>query len=70
MVILHIFSIETAYEPSLMHIINQTIIKLDIIEITDYSFFTMEHFCLDLENLNVLCLRAGDSSHLISPHSL
>jgi hypothetical protein len=28
--VLHLFSIETAYEPSLTHIINQTIIKVDI----------------------------------------
>jgi hypothetical protein len=28
--VLHLFSIETAYEPSLTHIINQTTIKVDI----------------------------------------
>jgi hypothetical protein len=28
--VLHLYSIETAYEPSLTHIINQTIIKLNI----------------------------------------
>jgi hypothetical protein len=52
MAILHVFSIETAYEPCLTHIINQTIIiiNLDIRIlyvwclwlITDYSFFTEE----------------------------
>jgi hypothetical protein len=58
-----------------MHIINQTIIMVDIrihygvVEITDYSFFTIEQFCLDFENLNILCLRAGDLSRLIRPHS-
>jgi hypothetical protein len=30
MAILHLFSIETAYEPCLTHIINQTLINLDI----------------------------------------
>jgi hypothetical protein len=70
------FSIKTAYEPCLTHIINQTIINLDlrieygVFEIIDYSFFTVEPIFLDFENLNILYLRAGDLSRLICPHSL
>jgi hypothetical protein len=40
-----------------------------LVEITDYSFSTIKQFCLDFENLNVLCLRSGDLSCLIRPHS-
>jgi hypothetical protein len=45
-------------------------ILYSVVEITDYSFFTIEQFCLDFENLNVVCLRPGDLSHVIRPHSL
>jgi hypothetical protein len=41
-----------------------------VVEITDYSFFTTEPILGDFENLNILCLRAGDLSRLIRPHSL
>jgi hypothetical protein len=34
-----------------------------------YSFFTIEPISLDFENLNILCLRAGDLTRLIRPHS-
>jgi hypothetical protein len=41
-----------------------------VVEITDYSFFTTEQIFGDFDNLNILCLRAGDLSRLIRPHSL
>jgi hypothetical protein len=70
MTILQLFSIKNAYEPCLTHIITQTIINLDVriqygvVEITDCSFFTIEIFFADFENLNILCLRAGNLSRL------
>jgi hypothetical protein len=75
MVILHLFSIETVYDPISTHIINQAIINLDIriwyvvVEITDYSFFTTEEIFLDFENLDTQCLRARDLTCLVRPHS-
>jgi hypothetical protein len=36
---------------------------------TDYSFFITEPIFGDFENLDNLCLIAGDLSRLIRPHS-
>jgi hypothetical protein len=71
MAILHLFYIETAYESCLTHIINQTIFNLDdsVVVITDYSFFTIEQNLLDFENLNSPCLKAGDLTLVVRPHS-
>jgi hypothetical protein len=60
--ILHLFSIETANEPCIAHIINQTMIKFryGIVEITGYLYFTIDHF----ENFKILCIRVGDLTTL------
>jgi hypothetical protein len=73
MTILHQFSIETAYEPCLTHIIYQTIINIDIriqygaVEIIDYSFFTIEpifkFFFFNFSEQGIL-------PALVRPHSL
>jgi hypothetical protein len=43
-----------------------------IVKITDDSCFTIGPFFFfkDFENMNILCLRAGDLTRLICPHSL
>jgi hypothetical protein len=45
-------------------------IKYDIVDITDYSLFTIEPISFNFENWNILCHRVGDLTCLVRPLSL